>query len=665
MFDAGTSGWRGLCPRPFFWLCAAIGVVLASEAAAASPVTVRQPQGGGVYDVVTVELDGPVLDAGSGPNPFADYRLDVTFGNGGATWRVPGYFAGCRDAADRDCARGGLWKAHFVPSRAGEWTYRLRFRTARDIVATDAPGAAVPDLDGLTGRLRVGMAPRNAVRARGLLRYTGESLYRWSGDGRVAFKIGPDSPENMLAFAGFARTPDSPPPKNLVGVGLGITAQGLRKSWSPHLGDFERKSAGAYLWNGGRDGRALLGMFRYLSGAGVNSVSMLLFNVGGDDRNVVPQLLKVPPNDFAALAPEDQWGRGVHKDRYDVSKLAQWARALAYADELGLRLHFKLMEQENNGFMDGGGLGRERRIYLREMVARFGAALGATWNLGEENDQASVDQAAAAAYLAALDPYRHPIVLHTMPHEKERYRPLLGDRSALTGLSLQGLSGLLDDVRPDIVKWSGAARDAGRPLVIGYDELGGPFHGAPVDPSYAAGRPPGVVPANWPAALRARADRAAYRRGAIWNALTAGAEGIEVYYGFFGGCGDLDCQDHRSRGEVFADGARAVRFFEEHIGEAALRMRPIDDLTPDGGDYVFAEPGQTYLIFTTLAKPARLSLLSQTGRFRVSWFDPVAGGPMRQGSAPTIVAGGPAAIPIGDPPSGGSGEWAVLVRREE
>ena len=70
------------------------------------------------------------------------------------------------------------------------------------------------------------------------------------------------------------------------------------------------------------------------------------------------------------------------KDRYDVSKLAQWQRALAYADSLGLRLHFKLSEAENDKFMDGGRLGRERKIFHREMIARFNHFLAVTWNSG-------------------------------------------------------------------------------------------------------------------------------------------------------------------------------------------------------------------------------------------------------------------------------------------
>ena len=215
--------------------------------------------------------------------------------------------------------------------------------------------------------------------------------------------------------------------------------------------------------------------------------------------------------------------------------------------------------------------GAKRRIYFREMVARFGAFVAPTWNLGEETKLATDVLAETAAYISSLDPYRHPVTMHSYPAEKERYRPMLGTASTLTGMSMQSLYGSFDDVRGDIVKWSTAAREKGRPMIIGYDELGGPFYGAPFvidicrhcarrgssryDARFFCAFDPIVLiigrkQSGMPSRLEQRVSRS-----------------IMV---FFGGCGDLDCQDHRSRSEVWEDGARAVGFFEKYIGEAAL-----------------------------------------------------------------------------------------------
>ena len=56
---------------------------------------------------------------------------------------------------------------------------------------------------------------------------------------------------------------------------------------------------------GRRQGKNLLGMFNYVHSAGLNTVSMLLFNVGGDDGNVVPQLLRVAPEAYEAMDSSD------------------------------------------------------------------------------------------------------------------------------------------------------------------------------------------------------------------------------------------------------------------------------------------------------------------------------------------------------------------------
>ena len=71
--------------------------------------------------------------------------------------------------------------------------------------------------------------------------------------------------------------------------------------------------------------------------------------------------------------------------RIDVSKTAQWELVFEHADTMGMFLHFKTQEQENDQLLDGGKLGLQRRLYYRELVARFGHHLALNWNLGEEN----------------------------------------------------------------------------------------------------------------------------------------------------------------------------------------------------------------------------------------------------------------------------------------
>ncbi len=85
-------------------------------------------------------------------------------------------------------------------------------------------------------------------------------------------------------------------------------------------------------------------------------------------------------------------------------------------------------------------LGPERKLYCRELIARFGHDLALNWNLGEENTQYARSSIATwRGYLHDTDPYRAP---HRHPHltrtsRSKVYPPLLGDQSVLTGASLQ------------------------------------------------------------------------------------------------------------------------------------------------------------------------------------------------------------------------------------
>nr|WP_298894727.1 DUF5060 domain-containing protein [uncultured Altererythrobacter sp.] len=593
-------------------------------------------EAGAPFETVTLELEGPVLDERSAANPFADVRLDWTVSHGGESWTMPGYFAGCGDAADTGCTGGNVWRAHFVPPLEGEYSWKVEFRRGADMAIAPAPGERLAG-NGAQGSFSVSRQSEDPVRARGLLQYTGESYYRFSGDGSIFFKFGPDAPENMLAYDSFDATPNY---------------KDFRKSWDAHAADL-RTEGKTYLWGKDGSGSGLLGMFDYLAEAGANSVSMLLWNAGGDDRNVFPHLLAVPEEQYEQMEPREQWSDGLLQDRFDISKLDQWQRALSYADKRGLHLHFKLQETENDSFMDEGALGRTRKLFLREMVARFGHFLALTWNLGEENVQHPGDVRHMASYLAALDPYDHPLVLHSYPDQKQRYRAFLGRDTALNGLSLQGREDDISDLRFDVINWITTAKLAGKPLVMAYDEPGRADGGAGVDPDYPDDR--------LPSSREIELDPDLFLRDGLWNALTAGANGVEAYYGYKTGCSDLDCQDHRTRARLWREGRVALDFFGDHVGDRATRMIAADHLTRPRDDYVFAEPGE-FLVIVPGDEDTVLVTGGIVGRFKIRWFDRVNGGALQVGSV-SEVENQERNTPIGSPPEGGSGKWVAIVDR--
>lgn len=110
---------------------------------------------------VTVDLAGPATGEAADPNPFTDYRMDVTFGNGDVTYLVPGYFAADGDAANSSATSGSTWRAHLAPDRTGTWTYTISFRQGRNVAASDDPtaGSAVAPFDGTSDVMRVTVEP--------------------------------------------------------------------------------------------------------------------------------------------------------------------------------------------------------------------------------------------------------------------------------------------------------------------------------------------------------------------------------------------------------------------------------------------------------------------------------------------------------------------------
>lgn len=116
------------------------------------------------------------------------------------------------------------------------------------------------------------------------------------------------------------------------------------------------------------------------------------------------------------------------------------------------------------------------------LIARFSHVLALNWNIGEENTQSTDEVRDMVRFLHDTDPYRHPVVLHTFPPEQELvYRPLLGDKSLLTGLSLQNP---WKAAHQRSLQWRRESAAAGRPWVVAQDEQNPASLGVPPDPGY-------------------------------------------------------------------------------------------------------------------------------------------------------------------------------------
>lgn len=620
---------------------------------------------------VTITFDGPEVSETDAFNPFRGYRLNVTFRHesGRQASVVPGYFAADGNAADSGASSGNKWRVHFTPRETGAWSYVASFRRGEDVAVSLSPTAGeAAGFDGASGTLRIGETDKSGRdhRGKGMLRYVGEHYLRFD-NGEWFMKGGADAPETLFAYEDFDGThtqtgltysyEDVP----LWGSTQSRDRRGASslKSFSAHVPDW---NAGDPVWRGGK-GKGLIGALNYLAGKGMNAFSFMPMNAGGDGKNVWP------------------WISHMEMDRYDVSKLAQWEIVFTHADEVGLFIHFKTHETENDQLLDGGFLGPVRKLYYRELVARFAHHHALNWNLGEEhdlgdelNDPQMQLAKADATYLHAVDPYDHPVVIHTYPGQHEQvYGPLLGFEY-LEGPSLQSSNMRVWENFNAVSRWVDASAQSGRRWVVSLDEPGSGGMGVSTD--------------DYDDNYNQDDARAVY-----WATIAAGGAGIEWYFGYSDEQNDLNAEDWRSRDALWHYTRHALDFYRNNnIPFWDRRMRNANNLTRSEKDFVFAKPGEVYVIYLPDGGASTLDLEGHDRTFTVEWYNPRTGGTLQRGrplalGEPTysrepasvltgvpeirqplvqdgrvIEVTGPGRVSLGLPPEDVREDWVILVR---
>ncbi|GAA4814659.1 DUF5060 domain-containing protein [Litoribaculum gwangyangense] len=581
---------------------------------------------------ITLNFDGPLTSEMDENNPFLNYRLDVTFKNGEETFVIPGFYAADGNAVHTSSDAGNIWQVRFTPNTIGEWTYTVSFKEGENVaIAEDITNASSAGfMDGQVGSFTIEESDKTGIdnRAKGKLQYVGESYLKFTDSQKYFIKLGVDAPENLLAYTDFD---------------VSTNALGFQKAWEPHAKDFE-ESATPYIWQETK-GKNLLGAINYLASENLNVFSFLTFNVDGDDRNIFPHLLKVPIEDYESYASvkknKEAWETMFHKTRFDVSKLDQWEHIFEYAETKGMFLHFKTHETETDHLMDKGVFGIEGKLYYRELIARFGHHLSMNWNLGEENDQPTEEVLKAANYISKLDAYKSHLVIHTFPNKDDRYHDFIGDKSPLTGASLQLSHPDFNDVHRRVLKWREKSNATGKKWALAVDEPG---------KANIALLPDDEDPEH------------NYARGrAMYGTLMAGGYGVEWYFGYASPNSDLTCQDFRSRDLFWDQNKHALDFFNNYI--PFWDMEPKDDLiTSEAIAYCFAKMDEVYAIYVE-AKADKVTLdLGNSGKtFDIKWFDPRNGGTLQEGSMTSVKAKG--IIELGVPPSSYERDWVILTQK--
>jgi len=580
---------------------------------------------------VTLSLQGPASSETATPNPFLDYRLNVTFTHPASrdTFTVPGYFATDGDAAITHADSGNIWRAHISPSRTGLWEYSVSFRHGADVAISNSAeaGRIMRPLDGTRGSFTIQSSNKTGLdfRApnRGLLKNRGGHFMTFAS-GDLWLKAGANIPENFMGYNGFDNTPPT-------GNNFPL------RDWNLHVRDWNQGDPDWESSNrpGKNDGRGIIGALNYLAEQGTNSFYFIAMNVKGDTNETFPM-----------VAPQD-------REHFDISKMDQWNIALTHANSKGIYINAILGETENGNenFHDNGKLGRQRKLYYRMMIARFGHLPALEWGIGEESDFGDIRHREFAGFIKSIDSYDHPLSVETRGGRfDQQYNGLLGlqtfDNTAFQGGITRG------SMQNLILEWKRRSANAGAPWVLNFQEP----QGIQLDnEDLINGLTRGRRDMMWPLFMSTGA-------GFEWYVQEDGGvrqERDPVTGRLFGHRLDLMLGDLRKLEGPLKWNGHAIKFFEP---------LPLNEMTPSyisnkgSNTYVLGKENEVYAVYNDRnGRKLKLDLRGATGNYQVRWFDPRNGGAMQKGTIQTVSGG--AIVSLGNAPNSLNQDWAVLVSR--
>lgn len=574
------------------------------------------------WHTITIPFQGPKTSEKADENPFLNYRLSVEFKHADTQHTVRGFYAADGNAAETSAEAGNIWQVRFAPDQLGKWSYTAKLHQGDSIALSEDLTAGKPiELAKATGEFNVIGSDKKSpdFRAKGRL-VNSNGYYRFETSGEYWIKGGANSPENLLAYEDFDDTHRMATMDEDGEAQINDTIH----NYGPHLNDWRTDDP---IWKD-QKGKGLIGALNYISSKGMNVVYFLTNNIKGDGKDVWPYR---SPDDFT---------------RFDVSKLDQWEIVFQHMQARGLMLHMVLQETENETMLDGGDTGPMRQLYLRELMSRFGHHLALQFNLGEENGPAHFSpigqndeqRRAMTEFIKEIDPYGHPVLLHT--HADYNTRDVLLDSivgfKALDGLSLQ-----IDkrEVAASVVEeWKTKSRKANHKWLLTMDEIGMWHTGALADDEDD--------------------NHDTLRRYVLWGTLLSGAAGVEWYFGANSRYHDLNTEDWRSRDRLWQITDYALNFFQDHL--PYWEMQAEHGLVNSKEAYCFRKTGEVYAVYLPENGSYTIDLTKVKGEFTLNWFDPLKGGKLQQGSAKTINGG--EIQKLGLPPTKNQQDWVVLLR---
>ena len=543
------------------------------------------------WEEITLDFTGshnPMSET-STPNPFMDYRLNVTITNGIKTYQIPGYFIG-----NGSGSLGNKWRIHFMADSEGTWSYTADLRTGTN-VAVNTGGTNVPITPNsgtfvVSGESTLGGFYTNC----GKLRYVGKHYLQCAKTGRSWIKGGTNSPENWLA-----------------GADTGNEAN-------------------------------IKNALNYLSSQKVNNIYFLPNNIGGDGRgDTHPFVFNYTTNSNVTYD---------NLVRYKTTRLNKWNDIFKYAIEKDIALEFVLNEiEDGNRLLLGPNLTNQRKLFYREMVARYSHHPAVRWIITEENAFSNTNLISFAGYIKSIDPYQNPIAVHTPLDYLDFYEGLIGNPSFdSASIQFSTFKDSADNASIFSETWRKKSKEKNRSWVIDLDEA--------------------ILKEDQRYGLR-KENMADLRKRVLYPGYFSGSN-ISWYYGY----------DHDLGISMFKFQDREPMWqWMWYARKLLLEFPDIDQFIPGdelvtsqnfggGKAQVYYNPGKVYLIYmanTTNGENLKINLNSASGKaLTLRWYNPRTG--EYSGSAQNI--NGSSSISINQSPSASTGDrddWVVVIKAND
>lgn len=211
-----------------------------------------------------------------------------------------------------------------------------------------------------------------------------------------------------------------------------------------------------------------------------------------------------------------------------------------HAEKQGIALNIKFQETDDDTtFQESAGedhrMSEQRKIFYREMVARFGHYLGVTWNLGRDVLHPEYIKL-RSEYIRKIDPYNNPILVQAT-EPAGMLSSLLGVET-VEGVSLHSSN---EDIQSETLKWLQRSAAKGRKWVVSADQQADVNEGVKPD---------------------SNSNFDVIREQALYGNLMAGGYGAQYFFDLSFGDSDLDAESFKSRTNVWKQ-SKYVR--EKHI----------------------------------------------------------------------------------------------------